>query len=71
MSFWNLNSLFHANMTVKDIILPIGISFYEAAIIGTLAVIFTERALRRTSKRIAALAKDKIKESEAQNGPSD
>ena len=24
----NLNSLFHANMTVKDIILPIGISFY-------------------------------------------
>lgn len=51
--------------------LAIGISFYEAAIIGTLAVIFTERALRRTSKRIAALAKDKSKESEVQNDPSD
>ena len=42
--------------------LAIGISFYEAAIIGTLAVLFTERALRRTSKRIAAHARNKVRE---------
>lgn len=42
--------------------LAIGISFYEAAIIGTLAVLFTERALRRTSKRIAAHARNKARE---------
>ena len=32
--------------------LAIGVGFYEAAIIGTLAVFFTERMLRRVSKRI-------------------
>ncbi len=42
--------------------LAIGISFYEAAIIGTLAVLFTERALRRTSKRIAAHARNRERE---------
>lgn len=34
--------------------LALGISFYEAAIVGTIAVYFTERALRRVSKRISA-----------------
>ena len=34
--------------------LAIGISFFEGAIVGTIAVYFTERALRRISKRIAA-----------------
>ena len=46
--------------------LAIGISFYEAAIVGTLAVLFTERALRRTSKRIAAKHAEKQAENAVQ-----
>lgn len=34
--------------------LAIGIGFYEGAIVGTIAVVFAERMLRRISKRILA-----------------
>lgn len=40
--------------------LAIGIGFYEAAIVGTIGIIFTERILRRVSKSITVKGTDDV-----------
>jgi len=51
--------------------LAIGVGFYEGAIIGTIAVYFTERFLRKWSKKIKVTGSDLHKSYESNDNSSD
>lgn len=51
--------------------LAIGVGFYEGALIGTIAVFFTERHLRSWSKKIKATKGDFYKDNQVDNSSED